>query len=102
MSANESLGRAQELAERLRSKLDGLERSPRRVTSTLPSTSWLRSQSSRSRSRPRCSGRARMRMRAPDALFRLADGYLADLELTPELGSQQESMRYAHVAAAPK
>ena len=26
MSANESLGRAQELAERLRSKLDGLER----------------------------------------------------------------------------
>jgi predicted translin family RNA/ssDNA-binding protein len=27
VSANESLGRAQELAERLRSKLDGLERS---------------------------------------------------------------------------
>ncbi len=26
MSANESLGRAQELAERLRAKLDGLER----------------------------------------------------------------------------
>ena len=61
----------------------------------LPSTTWRRSQSSRSRSRPRCSGRARMRMRAPDALSRLADGYLADLELTPELGSQQESMRYA-------
>ncbi len=34
-------------------------------------------------------------MRAPDALLRLADGYLADLELTPELGGQQESMRYA-------
>ncbi len=34
-------------------------------------------------------------MRASDALLRLADGYLGDLELTPELGTQQESMRYA-------
>lgn len=34
-------------------------------------------------------------MRAPDALLRLAEAYLADLELTPELGAQQESMRYA-------
>ena len=34
-------------------------------------------------------------MRAPDALLRLTEAYLADLVLTPELGSQQESMRYA-------
>lgn len=34
-------------------------------------------------------------MRAPDALLRLAEAYLADLALTPELGAQQESMRYA-------
>jgi len=34
-------------------------------------------------------------MQAPDGLFRLAEGYLADLALTPELGAQQESMRYA-------
>jgi geranylgeranyl diphosphate synthase type II len=34
-------------------------------------------------------------MQAPDELFRLAEGYLADLALTPELGSQQDSMRYA-------
>jgi geranylgeranyl diphosphate synthase type II len=34
-------------------------------------------------------------MQAPDELFRLAEGYLADLELTPELGAQQDSMRYA-------
>ena len=34
-------------------------------------------------------------MQAPDALARLADDYLAALELTPELGGQQESMRYA-------
>jgi geranylgeranyl diphosphate synthase type II len=34
-------------------------------------------------------------MRAPDALVRLIEAFLADLELTPELGSQQESMRYA-------
>lgn len=34
-------------------------------------------------------------MRAPDALLRLTEGYLAELELTPELGAQRESMRYA-------
>ncbi len=34
-------------------------------------------------------------MQAPDELFRLAQGYLAELELTPELGAQQDSMRYA-------
>jgi geranylgeranyl diphosphate synthase, type II len=34
-------------------------------------------------------------MRAPDALLRLTEAYLAELELTPELGAQQESMRYA-------
>jgi geranylgeranyl diphosphate synthase type II len=34
-------------------------------------------------------------MQAPDELFRLAEGYLADLALTPELGAQQDSMRYA-------
>ncbi len=34
-------------------------------------------------------------MRAPDALLRLVEAYLAELALTPELGSQQESMRYA-------
>lgn len=34
-------------------------------------------------------------MRAPDALLRLTEAYLVDLELTPELGAQQESMRYA-------
>jgi geranylgeranyl diphosphate synthase type II len=34
-------------------------------------------------------------MRAPDALLRLTEAYLADLTLTPELGAQQESMRYA-------
>ena len=34
-------------------------------------------------------------MQAPDELFRLAEGYLAGLELMPELGAQQDSMRYA-------
>jgi len=34
-------------------------------------------------------------MRAPDALLRLTEAYLADLTLAPELGAQQESMRYA-------
>jgi geranylgeranyl diphosphate synthase type II len=34
-------------------------------------------------------------MRAPDALLRLAEDYLAGLDLTPDLGAQQESMRYA-------
>lgn len=34
-------------------------------------------------------------MRAPDELLRLAEDYLADLELTRELGAQQDSMRYA-------
>jgi geranylgeranyl diphosphate synthase type II len=34
-------------------------------------------------------------MQAPDALLRLTEAYLADLELKPELGAQQESMRYA-------
>jgi geranylgeranyl diphosphate synthase type II len=34
-------------------------------------------------------------MQAPDALARLVGAYLADLELSPELGDQQESMRYA-------
>jgi geranylgeranyl diphosphate synthase type II len=34
-------------------------------------------------------------MQAPDELFRLAESYLAGLELTPELGGQQDSMRYA-------
>lgn len=34
-------------------------------------------------------------MRAPDALLRLTEAYLADLALAPELGAQQESMRYA-------
>ena len=34
-------------------------------------------------------------MQAPDALARLADDYVATLVLTPELGRQQESMRYA-------
>ncbi len=34
-------------------------------------------------------------MRAPDALARLAEAYLADLELASELGAQRESMRYA-------
>lgn len=34
-------------------------------------------------------------MQAPDRLAALVDGYLSDLALTPELGEQQESMRYA-------
>ncbi len=34
-------------------------------------------------------------MQAPDALLRLTEAYLVDLELTPELGAQRESMRYA-------
>jgi geranylgeranyl diphosphate synthase type II len=34
-------------------------------------------------------------MRVPNALLRLTEAYLADLELIPELGAQQESMRYA-------
>jgi len=34
-------------------------------------------------------------MRAPDALLRLTEAYLSDLELRPDLGAQQESMRYA-------
>lgn len=34
-------------------------------------------------------------MREPDALLELTETYLADLELTPELGFQQDSMRYA-------
>ena len=34
-------------------------------------------------------------MLAVDALRRLTDAYLAELELAPELGAQQESMRYA-------
>ena len=34
-------------------------------------------------------------MQAPDALFDLTEAYLAGLELTPELGAQQASMRYA-------
>ena len=34
-------------------------------------------------------------MLAPDALRDLVEGYLAELALTPELGRQQESMRYA-------
>ena len=34
-------------------------------------------------------------MRAPDALLRLAEDYLAGLDLTSDLGAQQESMRYA-------
>ena len=34
-------------------------------------------------------------MRAPDELRELVESYLADLALTPELGRQQESMRYA-------
>jgi len=34
-------------------------------------------------------------MRAPEALLRLTEEYLADLALAPELGAQQESMRYA-------
>jgi len=34
-------------------------------------------------------------MQAPEALLRLTEAYLEDLKLTPELGSQRESMRYA-------
>jgi geranylgeranyl diphosphate synthase, type II len=34
-------------------------------------------------------------MQAPDELARLAGDYLATIELAPELGRQQESMRYA-------
>ncbi|MSO95246.1 MAG: polyprenyl synthetase family protein [Thermoleophilia bacterium] len=34
-------------------------------------------------------------MQAPDALFGLAEAYLDDLELTRDLGAQQQSMRYA-------
>ena len=34
-------------------------------------------------------------MRAPDALLRLTEAYLEDIVLAPELGAQQESMRYA-------
>jgi geranylgeranyl diphosphate synthase type II len=34
-------------------------------------------------------------MRAPDALARLAEEYLAGLELSPDLGRQQDSVRYA-------
>ncbi len=34
-------------------------------------------------------------MRAPDELFELIEEYLGRLELTPELGSQRDSMRYA-------
>jgi geranylgeranyl diphosphate synthase type II len=34
-------------------------------------------------------------MRAPEALQRLTEAYLADVVLAPELGEQQESMRYA-------
>jgi geranylgeranyl diphosphate synthase, type II len=34
-------------------------------------------------------------MRAPDELLRLAEDYLADLTLSPDLGEQRQSMRYA-------
>src|SRR5438270_768093 len=34
-------------------------------------------------------------MRSPDELRALAEGYVADLALTPELGALQESLRYA-------
>jgi geranylgeranyl diphosphate synthase type II len=34
-------------------------------------------------------------MRAPDALLRLTEAYLAGLELLPELGAQRESMLYS-------
>jgi len=34
-------------------------------------------------------------MQAPEALARLAEDYLACIELTPDLGAQQDSMRYA-------
>src|SRR5438034_6815688 len=34
-------------------------------------------------------------MRSPDELRALAEGYVADLALTPELGPLQESLRYA-------
>ena len=34
-------------------------------------------------------------MRAPEALLRLTEAYLADIALAPELGAQQEAMRYA-------
>jgi len=34
-------------------------------------------------------------MQAPDALVELTERYLDRLELTPELGEQQASMRYA-------
>jgi geranylgeranyl diphosphate synthase type II len=34
-------------------------------------------------------------MQAPDALLRLTEAYLADLELSPALGAQRESMHYA-------
>ena len=34
-------------------------------------------------------------MRAPEALLRLTEAYLEDIVLAPELGAQQESMRYA-------
>src|SRR5947208_11292576 len=34
-------------------------------------------------------------MRSPDELRALAEAYVADLALTPELGALQESLRYA-------
>src|SRR6059058_4573730 len=34
-------------------------------------------------------------MRTPDELRALAEAYVADLALTPELGALQESLRYA-------
>ena len=39
-------------------------------------------------------------MRAPDELRELVEEYLAELALTPELGEQRDSMRYALEAAA--
>src|SRR5690348_10184891 len=58
---------------------------------------WRRSPSSRRRSRWRCSGRGTRPMRAPDELRRLAEDYLGELALTPELSGLETSVRYALV-----
>src|SRR5581483_9908473 len=61
------------------------------------STSSRSSASSRRRSRTRSwrRGGRRRRMRTPDELRGLVNGYLGELALTPELHGQAESVRYA-------
>src|SRR5690348_5039295 len=90
--------------ERHRSCSSGCRRSsptssgrPSRVRPTAPSTTWRRSPRSPRRSRRRCSGRGKRRMRAPDQLRALADEYVGELALTPELSGLEEAVLYALV-----